>query len=402
MRIVALLVILAALGSGGWYGYYTWISPPPEVKYTTAEVAQGALVNSVSATGTVEPVLKVLVGSQVSGTVVRWYTDFNQTVKKDDILAELDQDRFQAVLDQRIAAVAVAKARVEEAAARLSTAALEKKRTQQAFERSAASEFEMESVKANEAAAAAALHAAQAQLQAAEADQRLAAADLEKTIIRSPIDGVVISRDIDAGQTVAASLQAPTLFNIANDLAQMQVNAAVNETDIGKVREGMTARFRVDAYPERRFNGTVSQVRYAQTVVDNVVTYMTLIDVDNPDLLLRPGMTATILFEVAKVEDVLYVPNAALRFDPEAQAEQTDWWRPGRGRAVQPRVFVLEEQNRLREVPVELGLSDGASTEVRSPDLKAGDQVVTMQEIRGARPAAATPGGSGPRRGPRM
>ncbi len=400
MRILVFLLVLAALGAGGWYGYHTWISPPPEVKYTTSEVTLGALVNSVSATGTVEPTLKVLVGSQVSGTVVRWYADFNQQVKKGDILAELDQDRFQAVLDQRIAAVAVAKARVEEAEARLGTAALERKRTQQAFERSAASEFEMESVKASEAAAIAALHAAEAQLQAAEADQRLAAADLEKTIIRSPIDGVVISRDVDAGQTVAASLQAPTLFNIANDLTRMQVNAAVNETDIGKVREGMTARFRVDAYPDRRFTGKVSQVRYAQTVVDNVVTYTTLIDVENPDLLLRPGMTATILFEVAKVEDVLRVPNAALRFDPNAQTEQTDWWRPGRGRAVQPRVFVLDGPNQLREVPVELGLSDGSSTEVRSPDLKPGDQVVTMQEVRGGR--AGGVGGPGPRRGPRM
>jgi HlyD family secretion protein len=253
-----------------------------------------------------------------------------------------------------------------------------------ARERSAASEFETASKQAEEEAARAALHAAQAQLQAAEADQQQAAIELDKTIIRAPIDGIVISRDVDEGQTVAASLAAPTLFTIGNDLKKMRVNAAVSETDIGKVRAGMAAEFRVDAYPGQRFRGVVSQVRYAETVVDNVVTYTTLIDVDNPDLLLRPGMTATILFEVTRAEDVLMAPNAALRFDPSAKPAELSWNRPGRGQPMQPRVYRFADGG-LVAVPVEIGLNDGRYTEIRTAALRPGDEVVVAQELTGGR-----------------
>jgi HlyD family secretion protein len=389
------LVVLAALGSAGWYGYRTWRGNDAPPSYKTVEVKRGNVVSTVSATGTLEPLVKVLVGSQVSGTVMRWYADFNQHVEQDFVLAELDQDRYKAQLEQRNAAVAVARARVEEAKANLATATLDRQRIESAFARDAASDFELESARANEQAVLAQLHAAQAQLQADEADASMAAVDLSKTIIRSPIDGVVISRDIDAGQTVAASLSAPTLFTIANDLTKMRVNAAVNETDIGKVVEGMPAEFRVDAFPARRYRGTVSQVRYAEKVVDNVVTYTTLIDVDNADLSLRPGMTATIMFEVAKAENVLIVPNAALRFNPQAApaAAQIDWRHPGRGRPMQSRVFRLKE-GALEEVPLELGLNDGTFTEVRSGELHEGDPVVTEQQMWSAssrRPAQRMP-----------
>jgi HlyD family secretion protein len=375
MRALIVVVVLVALGSGGWFGYQRWMAPADQPTYRTAEVKRGNVVQTVSATGTVEPLVNVLVGSQVSGTITRWYADFNQQVKEGFVLAELDQDRFKAQVEQRHAAVAVAKAHVEEAQAKLGTAKLERGRLEYAFERQAASDFEVKTAQAAEEAALAALHAAQAQLQADEADERMAEIELSKTVITSPIDGVVISRDVDAGQTVAASLSAPTLFTIANDLTKMRVNAAVNETDIGVVHEGMEAEFRVDAYPNRRFRGRVSQVRYAQTVVDNVVTYTTLVDVDNPDLSLRPGMTATIMFEVAKAEDVLMVPNAALRFDPQTVPAEINWRRPGRGKPMQPRVFRLDG-SALVEVPVELGLNDGSFTEVKSQLLSQGDPVV--------------------------
>jgi len=383
------VLVAIATASGGWYAYRHFFAPTPQTRYTTAEVRRGSIVQTVSATGTVEPLVTVLVGSQVSGTITRWYADFNQEVHEGFVLAELDQDRFRAQLEQRTAAVAVARARVEEAEARLALASLDRERIEQAYERSAASEYELRAARAEEAAALAALHAAAAQLQAAQADQRMAAIELEKTIIRSPIDGVVISRDVDAGQTVAASLAAPTLFTIANDLRRMRVNAAVSETDIGLVREGMPAEFRVDAYPGRRFQGVVSQVRYAQTVVDNVVTYTTLIEVDNSDLLLRPGMTATILFEVARAEDVLLVPNAALRFDPRPPQAATDWTKPGRGRPAAPRVFRLEA-DQLVEVPIEPGLTDGSFTEVRGGALREGDRVVIDMQPTGA-PRTALP-----------
>jgi HlyD family secretion protein len=398
MRALVLLLVLAALASGGWFGYQRWFAAPPPVSYKTVELKRGAVVQTVSATGTIEPLLNVVVGSQVSGTITRWYADFNQRIEQGFVLAELDQDRFRAQLEQRTAAQAVAQARVEEADARLTTARLEREKTERAFERAAASDFELESAQAAENAALAALHAAQAQLQAAEADQRMAAIELEKTIIRSPIDGIVISRNVDAGQTVAASLSAPTLFTIANDLTKMRVNAAVSETDIGRVYEGMPAEFRVDAFPGRRFRGAVSQVRYAQTVVDNVVTYTTLIDVDNSDLSLRPGMTATILLQVAKADDVLMVPNAALRFNPQTQPADTDWNRPGRGRPLQPRVFRLTGDT-LVEIPIEPGLNDGSFTELKSGELNPGDRVVVEQQARGGS-AGQRP--SGPPRMPRM
>ncbi len=395
MRLLGIVVIVLGLATAGWWGYRTWAAGDRQPTYRTAEVKRGTIISTVSATGTVEPLVRVLVGSQVSGTVTRWYADFNQTVHEGFVLAELDQDRFKAQLEQRNAAVAVARARIEEAQARLRTASLDRQRIEEAFARSAASEFELQSARAAEEAALAQLHAAQAQLQADEADARMAAVELEKTIIRSPIDGVVISRDVDAGQTVAASLSAPTLFTIANDLTKMRVNAAVNETDIGLVREGMPAEFRVDAYPTRRFRGTVSQVRYAEKVVDNVVTYTTLIDVDNPELLLRPGMTATILFEVARAENVVMVPNAALRFDPRAGDPEIDWRRPGKGQPMRPRVFRLNGTE-LVEVPLELGLNDGSFTEVRAGDLKPGDQVVVEQQLRSTAARLA------PQRMPRM
>jgi HlyD family secretion protein len=388
-RVGSGLVVVLGLGSAGWFGYRSWFGREKPPTYKPAEIHRGTLVSTVSATGTVEPLLKVLVGSQVSGTITHWNADFNQRISQDFVLAELDQDRYNAQLEQRNAAAAVAKAQVEEARAKLTTATLERERIEEAFSRQAASNFELQSTRAAEQAAEAAVHAAEAELLAAEADARMAAVELSKTIIRSPIDGIVISRDVDAGQTVAASLSAPTLFTIANDLTKMQVNAAVNETDIGKVREGMDAEFRVDAYPNKRFRGKVSQVRYKETVVDNVVTYTTMIDVDNPDLLLRPGMTATILFQVAKVENVLSVPNAALRFDPQVNNAEIDWRRPGKGQPIQPRVYRLEGAE-LVQVPVELGLNDGTFTELKSGALQEGDKVV-VEQLRAGTSRAAPP-----------
>ena len=377
MRTFLALFLLAGLSVGGFFGYRAWQTPEMPVQYKTAEVKLATVISTVTATGTLEPLLNVLVGSQVSGTVVKWYADFNQEVKRGEILAELDTDRIEANITQREASVAVAQARAEEAAARLSEASLELQRIERAFERSVASNFELESAKIGEKASGAALHAAQAQILVAEAELEATHIELSKTIIRSPIDGMVISRDIDEGQTVAASLSAPTLFTIANDLRKMRVNAAVSETDIGKIREGMEARFRVDAYPGRKFRGVVTQVRFAETVSDNVVTYETLIDVDNPDLALRPGMTATVLFEVAKAEDVQAVPNAALRFDPNRIPRQINW-RPGRGQALKPRVYTLVD-GRLNEVTVELGLNDGSQTQIVSGELEVGDAVVIEQ-----------------------
>lgn len=383
VKIISIPLILGLLGVGGYVGLRSWTERAPEVKYKTASVQRGTVISTVTATGNLQPLVSVLVGSQVSGTVTRWYADFNQRVEEGFVLAELDQDRFKATLDQRRAAAKAGRARVEEAQAALADAALKRKHAESNFERNAATDLELQEARIAEQQAVASLHAAEAELERAEADARLAEVDVDRTVIRSPISGVVISRNIDAGQTVAASLQAPVLFTIANDLAKMQVNAAVSETDIGKVHEGGMAEFRVDAYPDRRFHGVVSQVRYAETIVDNVVTYTTLIDVDNVDLALRPGMTATISFEVARAENVLVVPNAAMRFNPSAQAENNDWMRPGKARPMRPRVFRWNG-DAMAESPIEPGLTDGVVTEVRSGELREGDSVI-IEQIGGLR-----------------
>ena len=396
MKFGIALVVALALGAGGWFGYRQWFAPQEKVSYKTAEVKRGSIVSTVSATGTVQPRLKVLVGAEVSGMIKSWFADFNQRVKQGERLALLVPDRFDAQVEQRKSAVAVSQARVEEAQAKVATATLERERIQSAFERSAASDFEFQSTKATEAATLAALHAAQAQLLADEADLRMAEIEQKKTEILSPIDGVVISRDVDAGQTVAASLSAPTLFTIANDLTKMQVEAAVSETDIGRIAEGLEAEFRVDAYPNRRFRGSVAQVRYKETVVDNVVTYTTLINVENQDLSLRPGMTATILFEVAKADDVLLVPNAALRFNPNFKPAEINWNRPGKGQAVQPRVYRLDGEA-LVEIPIQLGLNDGTFTEVKGGELKEAVRVVIEQEMRGGAARTTPPAQRMPR-----
>lgn len=399
------MFVAAAIGGGSW-GYFKYVAVEPPPRYRTVEVTRGDVVSTVSATGTIEPHVKVIVGSQVSGTVVKWNYDFNDVVKQGDILLELDRDRFNATVSQRTAAVAVARAREAEQRAIVEKTKLDVQRIEEAAERMAASDFELRSIRADLAAVEASLQATQAQVEAAEADLRNATVELEKTIIRSPIDGVVIKRAIDIGQTVAASLQAPDLYTIANDLRKMQVNAAVSETDIGRIHEGMEAQFRVDAFPGRKFRGVVSQVRYAETVVDNVVTYTTLIDVDNPDLSLRPGMTATILFEIEKAENVLIVPNTALRFDPNAASTaMIDWRQPGKGRVAKPRVFKMVNES-LVEIPLELGLNDGSSTQIVSGEIKDGDAVVTeiiSGGAGGARTGGPPMGGAGGNRsrGPR-
>jgi len=387
MRLAIKVVFVALLGTAGFYGYRAWNDPTQEHAYHRGRVERGEIVATVTATGTIEPVLKVLVGSQVSGTVVKWYADFNQEVSEGDVLAELDQAQFAATITQRKANVAVAVAHAEEEAAKLKDAQLDLARIVRAHAAQSASDDELGEAQTAVDGTLAALHAAQAEIEVAQAELHAAQIQFDKTIIRSPIDGVVISRNIDAGQTVAASLSAPTLFTIANDLRRMRVNAAVSETDVGQVRENMPASFRVDAYPERRFQGVVTQVRYAETVVDNVVTYETLIEVENDDLALRPGMTATVRFEVQRVENVLKVPNAALRFDPERSFRPAAVWTQGRAEPPKPRVFV-PVADQLNQVDVEPGITDGAFTQILGGALEDGDIVVVGWDLssRRARP----------------
>lgn len=374
MKLPGIILSLFVVGGAGWWGYNRLAAENPEDAFITKRVDRGTIVQTVSATGTIEPVTKVIVGSQVSGQIKKWYTDFNAKVTEGQILAEIDPSRFKTAVMQASAELATAKAREEEAHVRYKDAQRESRRISGLLESSTASENEGLIAKAAEEAAAAAWHAAQAGVQSAEAILESVKVDLERTIIRSPIDGVVISRNIDVGQTVAASLQAPELFVIANDLALMQVNANVAEADVGLIKEGGPALFRVDAYPQRTFQGRIAQIRYNPTTVESVVTYVSVIEVNNDDLALRPGMTANITFEVAKAENVLRVPTAALRFSP-GPIDPTVAMQ-GRREPKSPTLYVLEK-GQPRPVAVQTGLGDGAFAQIVGGPLKEGETVIT-------------------------
>jgi HlyD family secretion protein len=270
-----------------------------EPKYRTAKVDRGDVTQTVTATGAVSAVTTVAVGSQVSGIISKLYADFNSQVKKGDLLAELDPTPFQE--------------KVNAATAGLEKAQVELRNTRIGLERQKALKKEGLAPQADYDAAQANYDSARASVQQAAASLKQAETDLKYTKIVAPIDGVVVSRQYDVGQTVAASFQAPTLFTLAQDLTKMQVAADVSESDIGTVRVGQPVRFNVDAYPDRDFRGRVSQIRLNATVNQNVVTYPVIVEVDNPDLMLRPTMTANVSIEVARTRDVLRIPNAALR-----------------------------------------------------------------------------------------
>lgn len=389
MKSLGIILAVTAIGAGGWIGYNKYAAQSPSDTFVLKKLDRGDITQTVSATGTIEPVTKVIVGSQVSGNIMKWYADFNAKVPAGFVLAELDPDRFKTALNQAKAEVLTAKAREEEARVRHKDAQRERKRIQELMDKSNASENEFLIAQAAEDAAMAAWHAAQAGVEAAEANFNSAQVDLDRTIIRSPIDGVVISRNIDVGQTVAASLQAPELFLIANDLTRMQVNANVAESDIGLIAEGRPASFRVDAYPNRTFTGTISQIRYNATILDGVVTYVTLIEVKNEDYALRPGMTANVTFEVAKVANVVRIPNAALRFNP-FPPDSTTASRGNRGGPRVPTVYVIDKKD-PKAMQVQIGLSDGAYTELVAGSLQEGSAVITERSWQGRDSSRANP-----------
>lgn len=339
-------------------------------RYRSEAADRGDITMTVSATGTVSPVTTVQVGSQVSGIIARLHADFNSHVRQGELLAELDPTPFQQQVDQRRAEVT--KARVEAANAELTYT-----RQRRLFEAGVVSRAEVDSARA-------AHDASRAQLALSQATLKQAETNLGYTRIYSPVEGEVVARQYDVGQTVAASFQAPTLFIIAEDLTRMQVEADVDQSDIGQVAVGETARFTVDAYPEQEFRGRVSQVRLNATVNQNVITYPVIVEVANPEGKLRPSMTANVTLEVATVRDALRVPNAALRFRPEstekAAAGQTAVQRASPGAAGAKRgqtIYVLGERNALRPAAIRTGITDGHYTQVVSGELRAGDRLVT-------------------------
>jgi HlyD family secretion protein len=347
--------------------------------YQTAEITRGGITQAVTATGTLNPVVTVQVGSQVSGNIAKLFADFNSQVKAGKVVAQIDPAIFQATVTQAEGDLASAKAALE-------LAKVTATRTQELFARKTSSQADVDQ-------AIATLHQAEANVTIKQGALDKAKADLDHCTITSPIDGVVISRSVDVGQTVAASLQAPVIFAIANDLTKMQIDANVAEADVGVVTIDQKVDFTVDAFPMQTFHGKVVQVRNAPITVQNVVTYDTVIGVSNPDLKLKPGMTANVSIVVAHRDDVLLIKNAALRYrPPDATPVETKQSMPGRearrGGAGDPgaherrperTVYVLPNgASRLRPVQIKTGISDGVMTEVVD-GLKEGDRVVTAE-----------------------
>lgn len=362
-----------------------------EPKFGTDKIIRGDIEMAVSATGTVNPVTTVLVGTQVSGTVKELYVDFNSPVKKGKMIAQIDPALFEAQVNQAKANFLSAKANLEKAGATFVDAKRAMNRNKELFSKNLIARSDLDTAETNYETANASVSVAKSQVAQTEAALSLAETNLQYTKIVSPLDGIVVSRNVDVGQTVAASFQTPTLFSIAQDLTKMQIDASVDEADIGNLKVGQGGQFTVDAYPDITFKGRVWQVRNAPITVQNVVTYDVVIKVSNPEFKLKPGMTANVSIIVSIKKDVLKIPNAALRFKPS-----------GKGMPVSekkgPGVWILEE-NKPKRIPVSLGISDGNYTELVAGKIREGQKVI-VESLAKAKVQSET--SSSGRRGPRM
>ena len=441
--VVAILLALAILG-GGAFGVQKWRKrhAKPAVEFETAKVDKGRIVSRVTATGTLSALVTVQVGSQVSGRIQKLFVDYNSPVKKGQLIAQIDPQLFQAAVDQSRANYIAAVGGLAKADAQARDAKRQFDRSKGLLEKKLIAQADYDTAEANLDVANASVAMAKGSLEQAKASLHQNQVNLDYTKIVSPTDGVVISRSVDVGQTVAAAMSAPTLFVIAQDLRKMQVDTSVAEADIGKLKPQMAATFTVDAFPGERFKGKVRQIRNAATTVQNVVTYDAVIDVDNEELKLRPGMTANVTFIWAEKDDAVRVPNAALRFKPAAEiftalgqappagvkdgggksrplggpglpglggppagAGRRGGGAPGAGGGATARIrgddandkrtVWLNKGGLLQSVSVRAGISDGSLTEVLEGALQPGDTVVTDATV-GAGATAATssaPGG---------
>ena len=357
-KALTLLLIVAAVGAGFWYR--AGEDAPGTARYRTQAADRGDIVQVITANGTLSPLTVVQVGTQVSGTVYKVHVDFNDEVKEGQVLAELDPALLQATVKQ-------SEANLENARATLELAKNNVARTEALFKRNLAPDSDLDQARERAKVAAAQVKTAEAQV---ERDRT----NLRYTVIRSPIAGVVINRQVNVGQTVAASFQTPTLFQIAQDLRKMQIDTSVAEADVGSLSTSFPVTFTVDAFPGQTFRGRILQVRLNPTIQANVVTYNVVVEADNPDGKLLPGMTAHVTIQVAERRDVLRVPNGALSFRPKERDEDEAATRPVRG----TRVYLLDG-DRPRAVAVRTGVTDGNHTEIVEGDLKPGDPVVVRE-----------------------
>jgi len=388
---IAAVAVLSVAGAGTVY--YRLGASAERPALLTGVVTRGPVIETVEATGTLQPVDTVEVGSQVTGTIVSLGADFNSRVSEGQVLATLDPASLKAVVDQAAATVTRLSAEVNRAKVSLADSETKLRRADALSREQLISQADLDTARTTRDVAQASLVSAQAQVVQGMASLDQARVNLGHTIIRSPSAGVVLSRNVEVGQTVTSGLQTPTLFVLARDLQKMELQAAVDESDIGRVTEGQLVEFTVDAYGARRFTGRVSQVRLQPVVAQNVVSYTTMIDVDNPGLALKPGMTATVRIETARSDDTLRVPAAAVRFRPtgdvlQAMGQSTEQnTRGANGRAL----WTMAD-GRLTRVPVHVGVSDGALVAVDGTGIQEGATVVTgVTAAKSAAAASAAP-----------
>lgn len=419
MKVLKMLLFGAAAAGIAWGVWYVYFRDGgAEYVYRTQPVTRGSISATVSATGSVNPVEMVDVGTQVSGTLKEIYVDYNSRVTKGQLVATLDTDMLQSRVDEAKASLALAQARVTSARASAADADRTFKRNKELWSRNLIARSELDAAETKLSLARASLAEHNAQVVQARASLKQAETSLGYARIVSPVDGVVIARKVDVGQTVAASLQTPTLFSIARDLTRMQIEASVDEADIGRIAEGQKAICRFDAWPDTTFEGTVTQVRLKSTVVSNVVTYTVIIRVDNSELKLKPSMTANVTIVTEEKKDVLRVPAAALRFTPPndvlaalSAASGAEQEERGSGSIMglppmrrrngnrsddedEPVVWVVEGGKLVGSVPVgEQGISDRTWVEVSNTQLEEGQELAVAFSTAGAAGAAVAAGG---------
>lgn len=348
-------------------------------QYKTEKIDRGTIAKYVTATGTINPVRTVIIGSQVTGLISKLYADYNSEVRTGQIVAQIDPIPFEHQVKRAEAALAIAVSSLEKAKVTSKNNRRNYHRSKKLYAKKVVSIEELDSVRTAYEAGLADTKLAEAQVLQAKAALDIAKTDLKHTVIFSPLNGIVISRNVDVGQTVVSSFQTPTLFNIAEDLVHMQVNTNVDEADIGMVKVGQDAKFTVDAFPEDVFEGKVSEIRMAPILFQNVVTYDTIINVDNSSLKLKPGMTANASILVDRVEDVLRVPNAALRYTPsevfKSETDKKALIDRKSSAKTRSHIWVLEN-GKLRRLEIKLGRGNDSFTEISEGDLKEGQEVV--------------------------
>jgi HlyD family secretion protein len=387
----------------GIAGFF-YLKRSPEITYKTAKIERGTVISSVAATGNLSAVTTVQVGTQVSGTIQKLYVDYNSRVKQGQAIAEIDPSLFNASVEQSHGNFLNAEANLQKARVAAADAERTFNRNRKLLADGIISQGDFDLAETAYQSAKAGIKAAEGSVAQTRGSLLQAKTNLRYSIIRSPVDGVIISRSVDIGQTVAASFQTPTLFTIAKDLTKMQIEVSVDEADISRIKLDQSASFTVDSYPEQQFKGKVVQIRNAPVINQNVVTYIVVVNVDNSDLKLKPGMTANVSIEVARKDDVLKLPPSALRFKPKAKTEEPKkgqqagapregGGKPGGRKGGGGQQVYIVKNNVPSAVAVKTGISNNGAIELLESSLKEGDEVI-IEQIGGDTKKKATSGGS--------